>query len=101
MNDLQIVRDYLATNRPTRFNMKRYWEENIDIYHESNTPCRLGHAALVPNTDGWLFLFSVFWPDDIDEAIARIDLVLTNNVPKEWSFDDRFANRLEYLVVQP
>ena len=37
------------------------------------------------------FLFGFGWPDSIPEGLARIKLVLANNVPEDWYYSDRFT----------
>ena len=39
----------------------------------------------------WNFAFSCGWGSEIKEAVARLDLILAQSVPAEWSFEDRFA----------
>ena len=43
-------------------------------------------------SDGdWDFCFGAHWPDSVPEAIARLKLYQTYDIPTEWGYDDRFA----------
>ena len=47
--------------------------------------------AFASEQDGLIFITGGYWPDSIQEGIARIKLVLADKVPADWDYSDRFA----------
>ena len=42
------------------------------------------------------FCFSEHWPDDAEEAVARLQLANARKVPKSWGYDSRFATWVKW-----
>ena len=40
----------------------------------------------------WDFCFSAHWPDDMNQAIARLEMAQRGDIPKPWDFDDIYPN---------
>lgn len=38
----------------------------------------------------WNFLFSETWPDDINQLVARMTLVIDGKIPNRWTYEDEY-----------
>ena len=38
----------------------------------------------------WEFAFGGEWSNEIKQAVARLDIILSQSVPEQWSHEDRF-----------
>ena len=42
------------------------------------------------NRDEWDFLFSTYWPNDLNQCLARLEHLKENGVPDEFAYYDRY-----------
>lgn len=62
-----------------------YWEWSFDYFFTGESP---EGTRTYNNTDIWHFLFFDNWPNDIGQAIKRMEYVLQNeDVPDDWFID--------------
>ena len=116
IDNLTILRDFLEEYKDD-INLEMSIFCDDDYHHIPNkitcgtSACVLGHSAQIFEKDafeGWWnysnrffvngllenrrdFLFGNKWPNDVCQAIVRINYVIENgDCPKNWTYNDRF-----------
>ena len=103
-----LVMKYFAINNA--------WAKNATPEHPCKTTmCIIGHGPSfgIPHTNedrnsweqysfrafgfefgskGWSFCFSSNWPNDMNQAIIRLEMMQRGEVPDVWDYDDVYTN---------
>ena len=56
---------------------------------------RRAFGFTLKNNSAWRFCFSSAWCNDIDEAIARLEIAQRGEIPDTWDYDNIFINTPE------
>lgn len=116
IENLKILRGNLIKDKDKiNLDMIRYSESEHNNTECGTAACIIGHATRYfkdefskvnfsylrfseevfceDDYSTWGFLFGSDWSNDLNEAIARINLVIENGkCPDKWRFKDQFAN---------